>query len=433
VLAHMQSLSGAEFLVTNASGQVLSHSDQAPGKREEFFLREVEAPAETPGDDRFRREPQPPSRAAHAIEIDGATYWYRKISKISPSPSSNPVASLVHIFVPRKSDWAIWRETSQTPLMIAAIVLPLALLVSLAMAAQVTRPLAKLISQVGQIAEGKVYDIPPINSGDASDEVGDLNLSINAMANKLKDHDQQLRQNERLQTLLQLGNGLAHHLRNSATGCKMAIELLASEQPSESSSENIEVARRQLDLMESYLGRFLSIGKIGQQSGQSGLDQPAMEVDLVAVLEEVVFLLTPAAKHLGVQLETRVEGEGISIKMIPDDAKQLMINLIDNAIAAASQNAVAGLVETGKVAVELKRDDQRFSFSVTDNGVGPPESIAADLFQPFVTGKPEGTGLGLALVKEIVDRVGGSVRWRRFEGGTEFVVEFDVGFSGKGS
>ncbi len=423
VLDHLKSLSGAEFLVTNSDGQILSRSDEAPRDREGTFLNPFDESNGLTNIDmkevgRSNESEKPGEAAAQPIEIDGTTYWYRQISKFSPSPSSKPAASLVHILVPRKSDWAIWQAASQTPLFIAAIVLPIALIVSLAMAAQVTRPLAKLESQVGQIAEGNVYEIPPISSGD---EVGDLNISINAMASKLKNHDQQVRQNERLQTLVQLGNGLAHHLRNSATGCKMAIELLDSEPHAESSRENIEVVRRQLDLMESYLKRFLSIGKFDQQSEA---EQPASEIDLVLVLKEVIFLLTPAAKHLGVQLETHVDGDEVSIKMIPDDAKQLMINLIDNGIAAASQNAAVGLVEAGRVKVELTNDDQRTLFSVTDNGAGPPESIAGSLFEPFVTGKPEGTGLGLALVKEIANRVGGEVHWQRIDGSTRFSVEF---------
>jgi len=423
VLDHMKSLSGAEFLVTNSDGQVLSRSDQAPRNREESFLNPFNEDNKMTDIDnekvgQFKELVIPGETSSQPIEIDGTTYWYRQISKFSPSPSSKPAVSLVHIFVSRKSDWAIWREASQTPLLIAAIVLPIALVVSLAMAAQVTQPLAKLESQVGQIAEGNVYEIPPINSGD---EVGDLNISINAMASKLKSHDQQLRQNERLQTLVQLGNGLAHHLRNSATGCKMAIELLDSELEEASSRENIEVVRRQLDLMESYLKRFLSIGKFGQQSVT---EQPAIELDLVQVLEEVIFLLTPAARHLGVQLDTHVDGNEVAIKMIPDEAKQLMINLIDNGIAAASQNAAVGLVEAGRVTVELKHHDQRTLFTVTDNGVGPPQSIADNLFEPFVTGRPEGTGLGLALVKDIANRVGGEVRWQRIDGITKFSVEF---------
>ncbi len=63
---------------------------------------------------------------------------------------------------------------------------------------------------------------------------------------------------------------------------------------------------------------------------------------------------------------------------------------------------------------------------VRDSGPGPSAELAARLFEPFVTGKPEGTGLGLFVARQIAEDHGGSIRWQRCEGMTEFWVELPV-------
>jgi nitrogen-specific signal transduction histidine kinase len=60
---------------------------------------------------------------------------------------------------------------------------------------------------------------------------------------------------------------------------------------------------------------------------------------------------------------------------------------------------------------------------VADTGSGPPDAIADKLFEPFVTGKEQGIGLGLSVAKQAVDAHGGRLSWERCEGKTAFVIE----------
>jgi len=63
---------------------------------------------------------------------------------------------------------------------------------------------------------------------------------------------------------------------------------------------------------------------------------------------------------------------------------------------------------------------------VSDSGPGPPAEIAAKLFEPFVTGKPEGIGLGLAIAKQAAEAHGGRLSWERREGKTVFRIELPL-------
>ncbi|MEL7497646.1 MAG: HAMP domain-containing sensor histidine kinase [Planctomycetota bacterium] len=399
ILEDMKLLSGAEFLLMD-NDEVIAQTTNAPT---------VASIAKLSSNEENQTEPS-------TIEIDRQSYLLTSLRGIQDR-QRRTTNGVLHIFIPSQSDQSIWWQASRSPLTTALIVFPIALLLSLALASQVTRPLAILNHQVQQIAEANLQTIPVVRR---NDEIRDLNVSINEMASKLKDHEVQLRKNERLRTMVQLGSGIAHHLRNSATGCKLAVELLAGEQQNVTESENYQVALRQLGLMDSYIKKMLLLSKsTAAEPGPVG--QP---VDLAEILEEVEFLLRPTAEHLGVKLSVVTNCDDSATGITEEDGRQLMMNLIANAIRAASENRTSdSSTSAGKVSVDLQVDQGSVQFSVIDNGTGPPADLADRIFDPFVTGSPEGTGLGLSLVRDISERVGGKINWTRDHQLTQFRFE----------
>lgn len=399
VLESMSSLSGAQFVVSDQNKTTLAKTEGAPKIN-------------------FEQQSSENSDHARTISIDRQDYLYSAVSTLNSAGSRGSSTSKIHIFVPMEDRWTVFWKVSKSPLLVAVVALPISLLISLALASQVTRPLALLRTQVQEIAKGNIQQI---NTPSRNDEIRDLHLSINEMAVKLQDHDNRVRQNERLQTLLKIGSSLAHNLRNSATGCKLAIEYLASEHQQIKDSENIEVAKRQLGLMESYIHKFMSLAR-PESDIQTGV---ATEVDLSKMMDKVLFLVSPSAAHLNVELVAEKPDEPISGILREDDAEQLMTNLILNAVAAASEQAVSEN-QTGRVEVKLEKNkENQVTLTVADNGKGPPDAIAKDLFEPFVSGRSEGTGLGLSLVKEIADRTDGDIDWTRSGDHTIFTFVFN--------
>lgn len=407
VLENMKSLSGAEFVMRNDRNQPIAKTRQAP----EIPKSLNELPAVNPADKYTK------------TEIDGQSFAHTYVL-LNPQQVPDNRSGIVHIFLPRQSERSVWWQSSKSPMYIAAIIFPIAILVSFALASQVTNPLARLRLQVQNIAEG---NLAPVSPGKRNDEIADLHHAVNSMAIRIADHESQLLQNERLKTLLQIGRSIAHHLRNAATGCKMAIQLLATENPIEG-NENYRVALRQVELINNHIKKFLLVST-------SSKEQPVTveNIALNKTLDDVMFLLQPSAKHLNVETQVSSTIDGATVLMAREDAEQMMINLISNAISAASSKAAQIPGHCAIIKIDLKCDeDTNIVFSVTDNGDGPPKEIADRIFEPFVSGTNEGTGLGLSLVREIAQRVGGEVSWERIDNWSQFTFKINkrhVGFS----
>ena len=140
------------------------------------------------------------------------------------------------------------------------------------------------------------------------------------------------------------------------------------------------------------------------------------------------------AAHAGIELvyngqtSPRPLGEGPGLRAgnfpISGDAdalRQLFVNLLLNAI-----EAVSGLDgERKRIEVEVTGgDDHRAIVKISDSGPGPAAEVAERLFEPFITDKPEGTGLGLYVARQTVEAHQGRLRWQRQNGMTCFEVEF---------
>ena len=413
VLEEMKSLSGADFVVTKQDDSVFSKTSAAPGELPEAGLRGDAA------GDLIESENQ--------VSIEGQNYFHTEL----PMSDVRSQLKSVHVFVSqekyRRSRWHAVRN----PLTIAAFVIPIALLFGWLLANSLTKPLSELQQQVGNVALG---NWEPIDASGRNDEVRDLKVSVNEMVKQLQKHEEQLKQSEQLKTLVTMGSGIAHNLRNCATGCKMAVELLGQQHEEVKDSANLDVAKRQLDLMNKYIERFLRLAKVNDSASlKTGFQQSTPMNSFAEIIDSVLYLLKPTAEHLGVELivnDNFKDTEQSLINVAYEDLEQLVMNLVSNAISAASENSIRTGDRERKayVRIGLSRLDgfPKYELSVCDNGAGPPAEIAGQLFEPFVSGKPEGSGLGLALVEEIVERAGGEVSWSRAEDETRFAVELPI-------
>ena len=237
----------------------------------------------------------------------------------------SPAGSLVVLY-PEDRSSAVMRQAAFPALMAGVVAMVAVVLVSTVLAHRFVQPIRQLGDRAAAIARG---DFQPVAVSRHDDEIRDLAVSINRMSEQLGQYEVQVRRHEQLRTLDRLGAGMAHQLRNAATGGRMAIELHRRQCVAGPADESLEVALRQLRLMESYLQRFMALGR----------DQPkaAENVCLATVVEDALSLVRPACVHAGIDLEFVPPARPFRVRGDPEALRQLTVNLALNAVEATGR------------------------------------------------------------------------------------------------
>ncbi|MFW6050349.1 MAG: two-component system sensor histidine kinase NtrB [Myxococcota bacterium] len=214
---------------------------------------------------------------------------------------------------------------------------------------------------------------------------------------------------ERLATLGRLAAGLAHEIRNPLSSISGSVELVRD------GSGLQDEDRRLLDIVRAEVERLDDLVTTMLQVGRPTAPQ-RRAVRLTEVANEVVDMACrgPGAAA-GVEIELEAPSEDVMVHADPDQIRQVLWNLLKNAIQASDPRT--------HVTVRLRHDDGAAEMEVSDRGRGIPAEELEKLFDMFYSGRPQGVGLGLALVKQIVDAHGGQVHVEpRDGGGTRFAV-----------
>jgi signal transduction histidine kinase len=398
VLRQMRALSGAELVLVDGSGSIVA----ASGAKEQF-------------DGLFRENS---SRDASPEISLGNRRWTKNgdyFDTVLPVAERENSAAhgVLHILYPVDEYRRAWQHAVYPSIGFVVVALPVMLLLAMVTASQISDRVGRLHSHVDRIAGG---DFRPMKLPRRADELQALAIAVNCMAERLALYEEEVRRTERMRTLAHLGGGIAHQLRNSATGCLMALDLHEQECIAGEDCESLTVAKQQLHLMETYLQRFLQLGKTSQ-------DSPHIPIDLPALVEDILPLVQPAARHAGVELKWKCRSSSASILGNADRLSQLIVNILVNAVEAAAERK-AQTSAPGRAAIVLEQaSPDHITLTVSDSGSGPSDHVQANLFTPFVTGKPDGVGLGLSMAQEIAAEHGGSLTWSRTAGMTCFQVE----------
>jgi signal transduction histidine kinase len=421
VLRRMSGLSGAEFVVFDAEGHFQASSRP-------FSRPDLAELLDLPRDQKLAD-----FASSKTIELSGRRYMANRLS-VANAPAANGALMSLAVAYPEERWTIARRQAVYPPLVVGAVAILLAVLVTAVLARRFVRPLDALRRQAAAIEHG---DFTPLPLSRRNDEIQDLAKSINHMAERLARYEADVRQNERLRTLGQLGAGIAHQMRNAATGARLALDLHRQSCPLEPGSEELEVATRQFLLMESYLQRFLTLGR--RESAEHA------RVDLAALVDETLPLVRPNCNHARIDLQYARPAEPIWISGDPYAIVQMLINLLLNAVDAASAlplrvgeglpavslsnggegNPARDSACNGLIRVSVNRDPTgRAICRISDSGPGPTPEIGGKLFEPFVSDKPDGAGLGLAVVRQIATEHNAELSWHRDGGLTHFVIAF---------
>jgi signal transduction histidine kinase len=259
-------------------------------------------------------------------------------------------------------------------------------------------------------------------------------LLLGAVVDERRRSDELLRQQHaevarmvRHATAGAMGVSLAHQISQPLSNVAMYLHVgrqLLGSRPADPAAvaESLERATGQLRQAKEILERlrdFVSRGTL----------RPA-PTDLGALTRKVVSLAEDDARAHGVLIRL----DATAVPPVTVDALQLeqaLINLINNAIDAAAE----ATRPPGLVGVRVAALDDSVRIEVEDNGPGVSSIVARNLFEPFVTTKQRGMGLGLALSRELISAHGGTVGWERIssDGGARFTIEIPTAERGHGT
>jgi signal transduction histidine kinase/ActR/RegA family two-component response regulator len=210
---------------------------------------------------------------------------------------------------------------------------------------------------------------------------------------------------------------MSHEIRTPLNGVLGMAQAMAADTLPETQRERLAVVRRSGETLLTILNDILDLSKI--EAGKLELEEVDFDIAEVASATVAAFGAVASSKGVDLQLRIGVAAEGV-YRSDPTRVRQILNNLISNALK---------FTEQGQVRVAVERAGDMLEMRVSDTGVGIPADRLDALFQKFTqadastTRKYGGTGLGLAICRELAEIIGGDIRAESTIGeGTTFIV-----------
>jgi len=265
---------------------------------------------------------------------------------------------------------------------------------------QLSRPIEELIGWTGHIR--RMEPLPPDRQRRGAPEFAALRTALREMAEALERGRAREIEAERLRAFRETARRVAHEMRNPLTPIRLAVAQLARTAGADQ-RDAIEVLTAESGRLEQLAREFTEFGRLPEG--------PAAPVDLVELLEELARTSLPP---------------GMTPRLALDPATPALLGHYDplrRAFSNILRNAVEACDGTGSIEITAAPEDGGARITVRDHGPGIPPDLEGRIFDPYLTGKAGGTGLGLALAKQTVELHRGSIAVEATPGGgATFVV-----------
>jgi hypothetical protein len=299
-------------------------------------------------------------------------------------------------------------------------VFALGMLLSLFLASAVSRPVKALRDAAERVAAG---DLGAQVRAAGSDEMQTLARSFNQMVERLSENralQERLRVAERSTAMGRFASALAHEIRNPLNSISLAIDHVRTRLGPEAEPQRAEFEALMATL-QSELRRLNRLVANFLSSGQTERLDPR-PCDVGAVVRETAALVEHKARDQAVALELDVAPALPTTTADPELLKTCLLNLVLNAFEAMPKGGRLRL----RARLEGPPGEPTICVSASDTGVGLSREAVAHAFDAYYSTKDEGVGLGLALVRRIMEGHGGSVELASTGAGTEVTLRLPV-------
>lgn len=270
---------------------------------------------------------------------------------------------------------------------------------------QLSRPIDELVGWTRLIRVREPLPTGPPPRG--APEFQALRQALRDLAEALAAARERELESERLRAFREVARRVAHEIKNPLTAMRIAVDQLRR-RDGESERRNMlarDVLDAETDRLERLAREFAEFGRMPEG--------PAAEVDLVELLQELGQTAVP---------------EGVQVRVVATGSRRAVLGHYEplrRAFANLLRNAAEAMNGQGQIDVAIAGNGSGVSVALSDHGPGVPGELRARVFEPYVTTKADGTGLGLALVRQTVDAHRGAIALSDTPGGgATFTVTF---------
>ncbi len=270
-------------------------------------------------------------------------------------------------------------------------------------------PILALTRGTRALAEGRLDERVKV---DSSDEIGELGLAFNNMADKLVELQEDVRKKERQAMFGRIAIGLVHDLshpiQNIGNSCKLIVKMFDDLEYRENFKRTVE---RELSQVKRVLDDLRNVAR--------PLPLERFPLDVNKAVTELVESMQTTAESAGLVLETELVFGPLYVEGDLFALNRVYRNLITNAMQATPPH--------GRVVIRTLRQNDHAVIEVADTGCGIPAERLETIFDDFVTTKRRGLGLGLAISKKVVEQLGGVIAVASEVGlGSTFTLRFPL-------
>jgi signal transduction histidine kinase len=250
------------------------------------------------------------------------------------------------------------------------------------------------------------YRLPSIRG-----DLGQVAQAINQMAERRMALEAKLRQQDRLAALGKAVGGVAHEVRNPLNSIQLTLQLLERRlKKGAPVSTEVQECMQEIEHLDAIVGRLLAFG------------QPAMTnrrpQEIAPLIFQAIKMVHEPMQKKSIQIETTCIVSNLAADVDGPQIIQVLINLLLNAIEASP--------DLGTVSLTADRSGPNACIRISDQGRRIPDDVRPHIFDAYYTTKTNGTGLGLAVSREIAVNHGGALEFESENSGTTFIMALPV-------
>ncbi len=395
----IQDIHNMELLLFDLEGNVLSSS------RASFFERPSESIPKS-----ILIELKNASDKKHVIRFREGDKKFRSSYSYITDHHFKPLAILNLPYI--EEDTFITRELKNFLIRLAQVYLfmmVIAIVLSYLLSKHITKSLKTISDKIKETRLDKSNK--KIETGHASEEISTLVQAYNGMIDELERSAAALAANERESAWREMAKQVAHEIKNPLTPMRLTVQSFERKfdnnnpNNSEKVKEFTQSLTQQIDTMSAIASAFSTYANMPAQKDET-LDLIEITKLALDIFNEEYILFNSIEKEIIVKLDR--------VQLI-----RVVTNLVKNAIQSVDEQ------QNPKVEVKLFSDQLSAFIEVSDNGVGIPDENKVRIFEPKFTTKSSGMGLGLAMVKSIIENYKGKISLKsEVNKGTVFTVEF---------